>query len=350
MEQHLPRLPNMPLPVLDKTWQHTVNVACNSSSTLLLAAKNALIGFASNPWTVWGSCDGTNIPPEVPHYGNGDGIDRWTSPFEVKWSSSGGNHSWMVLKQPGLGTNAAICLDCNYGSAMDASYMGIIFFPTGVGTNGSLTARPSAIDEILLLDYSGGSGPYEFYGSALSTMGAWTGRVHVMQSTDGECTRVVVTRSGTLGFTGATGCWIFDKMKSPAPALTQPVAVAMCGSNGSLEGGGVYGALNDDIYCWGPNSSSIAEYYFTTEGAGTTSLGQQITVADDDTGEWPMFSIDVASQTLYNRGVKRGRIYDLWWGATAVATGDCYPGDGSRQFVQFGDLIHPWDGSIPLIT
>ena len=42
-----------------------------------------------------------------------------------------------------------------------------------------------------------------------------------------------------------------------------------------------------------------------------------------------------------------GSVYDLWYGSTAVGQGDTYPNDSTRQFVQFGHFIFPWNGTAP---
>lgn len=45
---------------------------------------------------------------------------------------------------------------------------------------------------------------------------------------------------------------------------------------------------------------------------------------------------------------KYGNVYDLWYGLATAADGDTYPADASRQFVQVGAFVFPWDGS-PLV-
>jgi hypothetical protein len=42
----------------------------------------------------------------------------------------------------------------------------------------------------------------------------------------------------------------------------------------------------------------------------------------------------------------RGLIADLWYGSVTLNTGDTYPNSTARTFVQLGDLVFPWDGSV----
>jgi hypothetical protein len=46
---------------------------------------------------------------------------------------------------------------------------------------------------------------------------------------------------------------------------------------------------------------------------------------------------------------RHGEIADLLFGPSSASHGDTYPDDGSRQLVQFGHLVFPWDGSTPSI-
>jgi len=74
-----------------------------------------------------------------------------------------------------------------------------------------------------------------------------------------------------------------------------------------------------------------------------------MTHQDDDTLEWPIMPIGLLSTTGMHRG-RKGALYDIWWGSTAAGSGNTYPEDGSNQFVQFGHLIFPWNGSTPEIA
>ena len=140
----------MPLPTLDKTWQFSVNnrIAADSTTTggandgtndrknLLLGIKNALIGFASNPWTVSGSSGA------VAGTGAMDSVDRWTSISEMlSTATTSTDRSWIVLTQSAVGIHLLIDwvgFGSHRGSGID------IFVSTAAFTGGALNARPTA--------------------------------------------------------------------------------------------------------------------------------------------------------------------------------------------------------------
>lgn len=325
----------MALPTLDKTWQVSSTIInggnyTNCNSQAFFNAKQSMKNFGSSPWTVWGSSNGAGA------FGNNDGVDRWAAYTNVVFSTAGNNHGWIVLKQTGLGTNAAICFDALCFGGL-AYYASIVLFPTGAMTNGSAVARPSATNEI-------------GYPTPVSNLGftdsAWAaGYSHVLQSTDGQCTRIVTCRSGY-----AVGYWAFEVPKNPVSGWTLPQVAMLNGSNGNANMP-VYGQYNDSPSATFTLVGSVAcPMYLASEGMGTQTIGEQYTYPDDDTGEYSMSPIDLVCATAGGRGAKKGRLYDAWWGSTTPLTGDTYPADGSRQFAQFGNLIFPWDGSVPRIA
>lgn len=322
----------MALPTKEKTWQYRHAAIpgtyyATANAQMFWNAKNAMVNFASNPWTVWGSCDSVN-------YSNGDGADRWGSYSNVVWGYGGASpFSWIVLKQPALGTNAAVLLAA-YGTSGLYSYWTIVFFPTGPVTGGTTTTRPSAPNEC----------GFERYGYLGPTDGTWNGYSHVMQSTDGEVTRIISCRSGyNCGF------WSFEKPKNPIAGWSPAQVMWCCGSNSSVDTA-TYPQLNDaSDRTFGRIAGSTVNMYMTSEGWGTSSIGEQVTFPDDDSSEWPLLPVYLACSTVGTRGVK-GKLYDLWWGSTTVLTGDAYPSDGSKTFVQFSDLVVPWDGTVPFTT
>lgn len=321
----------MTLPTLDKTWQFyhgtiTGGSYAISNRQMFWQAKNAMITFASSPWLVWGSSNSVA-------YGNNDGVDRWVTDSNVVWGYIGQAHSWIVLRQPGM-SNAMVCLDA-YGFSGLFTYWSIMFLPTGPTVDGSLTMRPQAPADEFGFDRYGYLGP---------TDASWTGYSHVLQSTDGQVTRVVTCRSGVN-----PGFWNFELAKNPITAWS-PAATMWCAGSNSNADTATYAQLcSSHDRTMSRISTALANLYMGSEGFGASSVGQQMTFPDDDTSEYCMLPADFISDTTPTRGVK-GRAYDLWWASTATATGDTYPGDGSNAFAQFSDLIVPWDGTVPGIT
>jgi hypothetical protein len=329
----------MAMPTVEKTWQYNVNQGCgglgsgNDPPDMLFHLKQSLIGFASSPWTVWGSSNGAGS------FGNNDGIDRWIT--SANCLMGGASAAWIVLKQAGINASFALCFYCNSGVS-GATTMQFVAFPTGVGTNGSASARPSAADELVLRG-PGRWGPVVGGGACV---------LHALQSTDGECTRIVFCRTGI-----ACTFMAYDKPKSPIASWAAPAIATLVGSDIAGLATVTYANLNDrvDVSVLGDTFSRIGSvptrlYFASSCGAGSSTLGEFVTFPDDDTGEFPLSAISLASDTFGSRGTLKGQLYDLWWGSTAVPTGECYPDDGSRQFAQFGHLVLPWDGSVPLIA
>jgi hypothetical protein len=329
----------MALPTLEKTWQYNVNQPLGGQGTAtqdcyhaLITLKNSLKTFALSPWTVWGSCG--KVLGQTWTVDNGGGTDHWTAVNTLDSNTVGNPRAWIVLRQTGLGTNCAICIDllCPYGPGY-GYYGTVVFLPTGVGTNGSTTTRPTAADEIVLTSTYWGAG------------GTCIGKLHVMQSTDGECTRILLCRSDTV-----TGAWIFDKVKDPVAAWTVPVLCFFSG-NYDLSYPLSYTNCNDlTSYAFGYIGSTICKFYITSEGYVDSMSGERWTSPDEDSGAYSMCPMGLACPTVPHRGNRKGTIYDLWWGTTATASRTTYPADATRQFANFGQFIFPWNGTIPQTT
>jgi hypothetical protein len=280
--------------------------------------KQFLIGFATNPWTVWGSSDSVNY--------SGGGVDYWVDSSDLIWGS--GAHSWIVLQQAGIGTNFSICFDLLYTSYQNWT---LVVSPVAGFTGGSASSRPTASDEVVLVSNS-------YHGGQTS---AFTGKLHVCQANDGSCTRWVLNRGGDCSAFG-----IFDKPKSPFTGWLNP---SIFGFKGSISGGACSISQWNDTANLKSRVSTNFSLYMTCEG-WQASIGSDLGVADEDSGDWPVMPIGLASETPGYRGHFKGSIYDLWWGPTALNTADTFPENSSRQFVVFDDLIFPWNGSTPLIA
>lgn len=306
----------MPLPSLSKTWQHTVNQSAAAQGSggltnrnLLRLIKNALIGFASNPWTVRSSSNGTVA----------NSSDNWGSAADMV--GAGGAHAWMVLRQTGIATNFELCIDCNSNGT---SNLTVVVSPSAGFTGGSTTARPTATDEIVLLSAA----------TWTNNASDITIRYSVSQSTDGQCTRVWGAAGGSVAF-----FWVFDKPADPVTGWTNPsVSWAIAGaptfssivstSAGRMRSGSTTGSLQ--LLCDGG----------TTIAPNDTAWAN---VANEISNEWPLFPASFACTTSTIRG-RHGRFFDLWAGSAALASGDTYPGDGSASFVQVGIVVLPWNG------
>jgi hypothetical protein len=317
----------------DKTWQFDINqTAFHGASAqvthenMLLALKESLIGFSSNPWTVIGSCDGTSSAM--------DGTDYWQdAQDDCNWST--GAHSWIVLQQSGINPKFQVCFDLD-----DSSYTDIIIVVSPVegfgsangGTDGSTTARPTATDENVIAngsDWTAGSTTNYNY------------ILNVMQSTDGACTR------GCILYNNITAAlFFFDKVKNPHPSFIEGAVYAY------PDGGSAEIATIANWHDGSKFSSTVSGtnggFYLSTISLNNDCWPQVIDSPNGLTNEYEVFPIFLCCGTAGRRGTM-GSLYDFWWATeTGPSHGDTY--DGKKAF-QFGQMVWPWDGSsAPIIV
>jgi len=322
----------MGLPTLSKTWQFNVNNTEVSAAeltwhqTTLYNMKTAMIGFASNPWTVVGSSDSTAASM--------DATDRWSSSANLVWGT--GVHSWIVLANS---TGAQLCFDLKYTSSnpQDAD---IYFSVGGNFTGGTTSARPTAADEFNALT---GTDPLAWFGnsSASSTLDmVW----HMLHSNDGEETRII-------GFDGNVPHTVvmigkFENARtgqaSPyycgwytgASVTTDVALVTAMGTNSTLR----------------YSSYDGGEFGMSCAGLGLHTSGSlialtQASVKEEIDSEAYFYDLSFYSTTVGYRGPK-GQPPDVWWGQyQVVSDGDTYPDNASvREFFQVGHLVFPWTG------
>src|SRR5581483_5704779 len=180
----------MALPTLIKSYQFHVNQAypANGSAiadnrALLLGARDGLKGNGSgwtdsngstttptNCWTTRYSCDSVTAGTA------GDGVDRWTGQSALVWGNAGTQvHSWHVFRQDALGTfDLLLSLE---GGTANGNIMTAAVSPSAGFTGGTTTTRPTATDEIVLLNNTNWN-----FGTDSSAV------LNVVSSTDGQVT------------------------------------------------------------------------------------------------------------------------------------------------------------------
>jgi len=327
----------MPAPTLVKTWQHNVNQFSKTEPSygdnyrdILLFIKDALLGFSGTSWSVVGSCDKTNY--------NLTGSDFWTGRTALTWATGTTAKSWIVLKNTGLGANWQLLLYLTGASSPYYWQLLAYVSPSAGFTGGTPAARPTATDEVQLRDAGSGAGWYAGYTTAL-----FSPVVHVMRSTDGKCTRVAICYNGT-----SYGCWMFEEMVNVPAALTTPW-LAVINSYSDDNGYWRYLDYNDTAQFKGRYGTTNYTAFLTSDFYGSAAVGQNLSLLPQElTNEWPFSPMGVVSETTGVRG-RIGTLVDIWWGSSYLQEGVTYPNDDSRQFVQFGNIILPWNGSVPRI-
>jgi len=329
----------MAFPALDKTWQIASNLGCYASSVdgtatdsyqmYFYKLKNALCTFASNPWTVVSSCGYDYTTPPTRAWQTG-AVDYWNDQRCIGRQSEGVNHSWIVLKQTGVAANFQVLI--NNGN-VDGRYASMLVSPSVGFTGGTTTNRPTASDEVAIVNSPSTNWDWMPYNVAVFGNPCW---LHVWQSSDGQVTRAVLYEN--------QDCyeWIdIGKPKNPYSSgwIDEWYAVVASSAWDYLTkysgggGGNRYKSTGITLYLTG-------EMWVNNWG------GLRIPQPDNLLANSPLnaYPVGLMSMDFPYRGVK-GELYDLWWG---ISGGDktIYPNDGSRAFVQLIDLILPWDGSL----
>lgn len=338
--------------------------ACNSTRDrrdLLLALKNQLIaagtsnigpgGFgAVTAWSVYYSCGG-NGGGSLTAGTAGDTVDRWSINTDLVFNTSGNAHSWIVLEQDGISTDFQICIDLQQGSnADDGAEIEIWVSPSAKFTGGSTTARPTATDELMLRANANSDG-----WSGAATVVARTWKWNMWRAQDGSVTYICYfLNDNPIAF------WVFAKPQSPATGWsgTQFVAAVFSPSQSDTANAMTYDEWYDSarLKTYRSDRVSTADsfnettLYMTADTFGSNPFGQNLTVANDVTGEYAIGTIGLLSTDAGFIG-RWGTMYDLYWGQTVLGNpSDNYPSGGSKTWVQFQDLILGWDGSTPVTT
>lgn len=314
----------MALPTLEKTWQHNVNQSTATSGSrntdaqaLWLKVKNALTGFASGAWTVVSSSNGITA-------GAGD---HWSSASDIGWASGSNPHSWIVLRQTGLATNCEVCIDLNVSSSYPNQGSIVISYAAGF-TGGSTSARPTATDERVLASAT----TLWSVTSAIATV------LHVMMSTTGENTRIVICANSAV-----VAQWYFEKLADSA--LANPVVAAVKGDATT-----VTTLCGTTSWCGIKDATQFAAYMGTEYYNNNYTINANSGASSDISSAYPIVPLSLHSETTGAKG-RAGRLVDLWGGSSSFAIAATYPAaPDNKQFVQFSQFVYPWDGSTPVIV
>ena len=330
----------MALPTVTKTYQYNVNNVNYAAATdtenfqrVLLALKNALIGFGTLPWTVVGSSNSSTAAM--------DASDRWSTFTNLVWNTSAAARSWIVLKNTGLAANFQMLLALTSNSASNEYAMDIVVSPSAGFTGSSTTARPTATDEVVMRS---GSGGLSWIGN-FATNG-FTTIHHVMKSTDGEVTRWVICNANNV-----VSFFSIEKAADPVTGWTVPVVTTSVLNTTTTVDHPTYANLNDlATSTTGFLSTTAIPLFWTSEGFIAATNGEQLNVVPNEiSNEWMLGPVGLVSTTVGKRG-RHGRLYDIWWTSTLQQTGMTFPNDATRTFVAFGDIAIPWNGTIPVIS
>lgn len=330
----------MSFPALQKTWiggsisgatdfiNKLISVSAGGHAfTTLFEIKQAMINFHTAPWTVIGSSNSLSAAM--------DGTDYWDNSGDLQYKNGASDpFAWIVLEQTGVSGSFQVCfaLDITLASDSGRNDISVIFSAAGFGTanggtNGSTTARPTATDEQSLdgTDWIGAEG-----GSSTDKL------LSVIQSDDGECTRVIISDAAGSEPITIMG---FEKPRLPDPSWTTPhVCYLMKQTSASGQN-----AADNDLWNFSEDlvvnvdlgTARVLQPYIqnTIEAITETQYGGEVFFFSGEL--WQEFG-DI--QNL-------GTLFDWYWntkGSSGAEPEDSFPAAGDRTFVCLGDFSIGW--------
>ncbi len=328
----------MALPTLTKTWQYEINYVASGASNedkdrdAVLWMKNTLLGWALSPYTVAGSCDSVAFGM--------DGVDRWTSPSSLVWGT--GARSWFVFNMPVGG--GQLCFELY----LYPRYGTLVFSPDGLFTGGSATARPTADDEVCTENYHWVDRAYTENRILL----------HMLQTTDGKECVFISIRNGAV-----KGGFIFGSVSHAEPDWDLPYFFWKQDAWGSDDRERFsYVELMDHANSVGGakeastgDAGNTFAVDFCVEGDGPTAMvpiGEAHPGRNLISGKYPLAALSLMSTDALAAGVKC-LVPDLYVTAQPLKSGASFEDDPftpEYKWIVFGNLVVPWNGTLPLVT
>lgn len=299
------------VPAMEKQWQFVLinreDVQSPSTSIQFIYYKiiETITGFASGSWVVDYSCNGTTAG--IP----GDGVNRILGESDVLIASEGSNHSWIVLRQPGLSASFQMMIDFTRNN----SYIRFTWDQPFLG--GSATNSPQSSTQ---KDFASFNVPQMNSSEANQ-------RYYIMQSTDGECMRILCERAGTTS-TSEFGLCV-EKIQNHGSLHLNPFFLKLDSSEFVVD-------LNGDIksvdYAYDVISTSDDSFCTTNFWGGEHRYVYKKPLIIEDR--------DHVVGSLYDVGV--GRLENK-------ADVKLYRDESDGIWLQLGHYIYPWDPNIPYL-
>lgn len=293
-----------------------------------------------------------------------DGIDRLETLSSFTFGPTSFDNSYFVLRNTVTGTE--FCWYC--GNATDAdsgsnATRGGTVIATAPGVLSAPAAIQSALNNIPLgqvVEYINGTKNASYQDQpTVNTLSwpanvTWDGRLNVMMSDDGEQVRAWFTANSLVSF------FMFDSVvRNPkaewALDANTPVVAGMFTPQSTFVARADYANWNDvpsavlsRIPSVGPGRPDLyaGPAYLSVEGYIAAALGQNLLVANELTGEWPLSPVGIVSSLPSYRG-RMGLVPDMWWTSTALVSGQTFPNTAARNFIVVGNFVLPWNGDIP---
>ena len=316
---------------LAKTWQFATNLnpGLNGSDQIdtgkmMILIINALLGFGLSPWTCVGSSDSATAGM--------DATNRLTD--YTKIVTGGGNHSWIVLQQSGMNALTQICIDFNQDMFHNGNIS--LYWSPNVGfSGGAINARPTASDE----QFSTNAGAAIAFFNGWSFTGNGMGmRAHVMQSTDGQCTRIFLAQAHQVR------TWLqFDVPSSPVSGWANPVIAIMQTASGAPTAWGAQ-MFQEFIQAVGPVAAMPMLPCYMGDGNSGNVQGFNWTLTDQFSGQYGLYTIGMYHNVTTGQKGRHGSLFDSWMAPSLALPGTSFPNNGSKLYILMGNLVQPWNG------
>lgn len=331
----------MALPTLVKTYEFQVNqvVAGNASQTiqnqnLMWALSEGIRGNGSG-WT-----DNANTPLGGAPTGAWTLVssNTWTSAAALVWNTTGNAHSWAVFENA---NGQQFCIDLNLAAGSNFA-CSLVLFPTGIGTAGTGTARPSATDESVQLTLANWG--------ATSTTSTQT-VLNVVLATDSEVIFVNMWRSSGSCCWGSiqappgnpiAGTWTGNEMASFWNATT---------NSGTLQHS-IQQMLQNTQAAARPTATDGRHFFAIESGWELGGAASSQNVPNDADGAFNFYPIGCLSTTVGQRG-RNFSLIDCWMTQDVNAQGSTFPDSTpgpAKQFLKVGDGVMVWNQSTPTLT
>lgn len=307
-------------PRFQKQWQEPVSIGLPVKSTATLqnaaaavAMNSALISLPANPWILKGCSDGVSA--------NTSGINLWIDETDIVAATSGA-HSWAWWRHP---SGLEIVVDFKKANNQNIDW---VYSPSGAFTGGSVTARPTAIDEQVRDPNAW------FLGNNVGRC-----RLNISHTTDGRITYAFILYHGIV-----VSAWLVGDAQ-PHHGSWSPSTVACIQGSAALTSTGINDTtwFKDFDIMFASMAGGQAILRWTTPYCN----GQMLDVAQSDresrTGKWQCWSIGLVCLNTPRKG-RHGRMIDLFRVARNTPRGWVYRSDdGAQALLSVGSgYAVPW--------
>lgn len=342
----MPALDNFSLPLI-KSWQMAgalgrtlcVPLSPTGIDTVIWAPAllNILTSFPLFPYQVLGTSDGVTAGL--------DGVNRWLNSSSIVVTVTAGNpRSWAVFKNPATGYSY-----CIHAFRDGSGLSEVVVSHTSAFTGGSITARPTATDELVVKNSF-----FQLQSTTLPlTLSVW-------HTTDGQQT-MVVAHGNAFSADSLSMQWFFGNVHNAPVAWNHPgflgvscfehlgvSAHSLCGS-----GGGFPTVGEKPVSLGGGSFTPFFCGEGATDGISPDPVSTRFPLASADGKRYAQsFAVFVNSGTFVGimgcwPDVLAGGIQtsDVWVAFAGVGTGlNGNSPDATRTRCCIGQLLYPWDG------